>query len=106
MPPPASDAGPIRQCAGCRQRRPVASLHRFAVTNGGSQVTLDPGRRLPGRGAHICRDTWVACVVQARRRRGLARALRVGNDVIERSQLEDALTRIHEEHNSSPPSRS
>jgi predicted RNA-binding protein YlxR (DUF448 family) len=35
----------------------------------------DPGRRLPGRGAHLHRDP--ACLEQAERRRALPRALRV-----------------------------
>ncbi|MBV8526833.1 MAG: YlxR family protein [Candidatus Dormibacteraeota bacterium] len=93
-------------CGGCRTRRPAGELVRLVLTDGGSRVTLDTPRRLPGRGAHICRDSWVRCLADARRRRGLARALRVGNDVIEQSRLEDAFSRLTEEPLPSPPSRS
>jgi predicted RNA-binding protein YlxR (DUF448 family) len=70
---------------------------RIVATNGGGRVTLDVVRRLPGRGSHICRDSWVRCLEQARRRRSLARSLRMGNDVIELSQLEDDFSRFFKE---------
>ncbi len=38
-------------------------------------VLPDPGRRLPGRGAHLHPDT--ACLALAERRRAFPRALRV-----------------------------
>ncbi|MGH7747374.1 MAG: YlxR family protein, partial [Candidatus Dormibacteria bacterium] len=101
-----SAGAPTRSCVGCRTRRLASDLLRLVVTDGGARVSLDTRRRLPGRGAHICRDSWVRCLSDARRRRGLARALRVGNDVIEQSRLEDAFSRFTEEPFPSPPSRS
>ncbi|MFN2582863.1 MAG: YlxR family protein [Candidatus Dormibacteria bacterium] len=97
---------PIRSCAGCRTRRPTSELVRAAVTNDRSRVTVDRARRLPGRGAHICRDQWVGCLALALKRRGLARALGVGNDVIEQSRLDEQLRRLIEEQSPSPPPRS
>ena len=70
---------------------------RLAVEPGHARVTLDPRRRLPGRGAYLCLDTWPACLTQARKRRGVSHSLRVGDDVIEGSQLADALRRFIEE---------
>lgn len=78
----------MRTCTGCRRVRPAGELMRIVATDEGRRVTLDPFRRLPGRGSHICRDFWVGCLEQARRRRSLARSLRVGNDVIDQSRLD------------------
>jgi predicted RNA-binding protein YlxR (DUF448 family) len=48
-------------------------LLRVVVQDG--VAVPDPGRRLPGRGAHLHPDP--ACLAQAERRRALPRALRV-----------------------------
>jgi len=88
---------PVRTCVGCRRSRQRDELVRLALTDDRRRVTLDLRCRLPGRGAYICRDTWPACLVQARKRRGVSRTLRVGDDVIEGSQLEEELRRKFEE---------
>ncbi|TMF17104.1 MAG: YlxR family protein [Chloroflexi bacterium] len=88
----------MRTCAGCRRVRAAGELVRLVATDAGRRVTLDLTRRRPGRGSHICRDSWVGCLEQARRRRFLARSLRVGNDVIDHSRLEDEFSRLFEEH--------
>jgi len=81
----------MRTCAGCRNVRAQAELIRLVVEH--RRVTLDPGRRLPGRGAYLCADTPLRCLGLARRRRSLARSLRVGDDVIDYVTLGEALAR-------------
>jgi len=44
---------PLRMCAACRRRASQKELVRLAVR--GESVVFDPTRRLPGRGAYICR---------------------------------------------------
>ena len=65
--------GPERTCVGCRTRAPAAQLLRVVAQDG--VAVPDPGRRLPGRGAHLHLDA--GCLAQAERRRALPRALRV-----------------------------
>jgi predicted RNA-binding protein YlxR (DUF448 family) len=48
---------------------------------------MDVGLRLSGRGAYLCKDAADACLRLARRRRSLARSLRVGDDVIDYEAL-------------------
>ncbi|HWS31720.1 MAG TPA: YlxR family protein [Actinoplanes sp.] len=73
----SNSVGPTRTCVGCRKRVPAASLLRFiaAETGGNLRLLPDPGRRLPGRGAHLHPDP--ACFTQAERRRAFGRALRL-----------------------------
>jgi uncharacterized protein len=66
-------AGPERTCVGCRARAPASQLLRVVARDGAA--VPDPGRRLPGRGAHLHRDG--RCLADAVRRRALPRALRV-----------------------------
>lgn len=63
---------PVRSCAGCQARDHQGALLRLALVDG--CVTVDPRRRLPGRGAYVHRR--IACVERAARRGGLARAFR------------------------------
>jgi predicted RNA-binding protein YlxR (DUF448 family) len=58
---------------GCRARADRASLLRVVVADG--SLVVDPGRRLPGRGASVHPDP--ACVDLADKRRAFVRALRV-----------------------------
>jgi predicted RNA-binding protein YlxR (DUF448 family) len=46
-------AQPVRTCRGCGRRLPQDQLLRLALDGG--LVRPDPDRRLPGRGAYICR---------------------------------------------------
>ncbi|WP_275980079.1 YlxR family protein [Couchioplanes caeruleus] len=72
-----SEVGPVRTCIGCRSRALTSQLLRFVVVGAGDDLRLqpDPGRRLPGRGAHLHPDP--ACFAQAERRRAFGRALRL-----------------------------
>jgi len=65
-----------RTCVGCRGRASASDLIRFVVAGSGDDLRLqpDPGRRLPGRGAHLHPDP--ACFALAERRRAFGRALR------------------------------
>ena len=66
-----------RTCIGCRKRAAAFELIRFVATGSGDDLRLlaDPGRRLPGRGAHLHPDQ--ACFALAERRRAFGRALRL-----------------------------
>jgi hypothetical protein len=57
---------------GCRERADRASLLRVVAVDG--VLVVDPGRRLPGRGASVHPDP--ACVDLADKRRAFVRALR------------------------------
>ena len=43
-----------RRCLGCGRVRPKPELLRLAAVEG--RVVPDPGARLPGRGAYVCRN--------------------------------------------------
>jgi predicted RNA-binding protein YlxR (DUF448 family) len=94
--------GPVRMCAGCRRRRPKPELVRIAVSAPGA-VILDLPARAPGRGAYLCRDSGPACLAKARRRRGLSRSLRVGENVIDAEALSAQLSALAKEGPSFPP---
>jgi predicted RNA-binding protein YlxR (DUF448 family) len=78
----------VRTCVGCRQRASAAELLRVVSVEHGAQFRLvpDPGRRLPGRGAHV--HPRPACVAIAERRRAFGRALRV-TGVLDSGRLAD-----------------
>nr|WP_308121938.1 YlxR family protein [Actinotalea ferrariae] len=61
---------------GCRQRGPRSVLLRVVRDEDGVRAVVDPGRRMPGRGAWVHDD--LACLDLAERRRALPRALRTG----------------------------
>jgi uncharacterized protein len=62
---------PVRQCAGCRRRRPADELIRFQVREGKARVVPVAG---PGRSVYLCPER--ACLDAAVRRRALAHTLR------------------------------
>ena len=69
--------GPVRTCVGCRKRELAVELLRVVAVDGNGEyaVTVDPARKLPGRGAWLHPDP--ACLDAAIRRRAFARALRI-----------------------------
>jgi N utilization substance protein A len=77
-------AHPVRTCAGCGRRAPQVELQRFGVIDG----QLEPGPRVPGRGAYTCRNA--ACFRRAVERRAFARTLR--RPVVVRPELERLYT--------------
>lgn len=64
---------PCRQCAGCGKRRPQNELIRCAADSSG-MLMADAGRRMPGRGAYICRN--LSCLEKAMLKKSFARILR------------------------------
>ncbi len=66
---------PMRQCLGCREMKPKASLVRVVRSPEG-EVSVDLRGKLQGRGAYVCRDA--ACLKKAIKTRALERALGVG----------------------------
>jgi uncharacterized protein len=64
--------GPVRSCAGCRQKLPRARLLRLVARDG--KAVPDPRAALPGRGAWLCRIE--ACARAALKQRGISRALK------------------------------
>jgi predicted RNA-binding protein YlxR (DUF448 family) len=75
----ATDApkGPVRTCVGCRKRELAVELLRVVAVDGNGEyaVTVDPARKLPGRGAWLHPEQ--ACLDAAIRRRAFVRALRI-----------------------------
>ena len=80
-----------RTCIGCRTRASAGELLRIMVRDG--VLVPDPGRRLPGRGAHLHRST--ACLELAERRRAFPRALRVPGPV-DVTAVRDVLAAVQE----------
>jgi predicted RNA-binding protein YlxR (DUF448 family) len=63
----------VRTCVGCRERTLADGLLRVVAVAG--ELTPDPRRRLPGRGAWLHPDR--ECLSRAERRSAFPRALRV-----------------------------
>ena len=97
----AANRAPIRTCAGCRRRRPRPELVRLVAGTAGA-VILDISARAPGRGAYLCRDSGMACLRLAQRRRSLSRSLRVGENVIDPETLGHQLNELAQEERPSP----
>ena len=93
---------PLRTCVGCRRRRTRPELVRLVAGVAGA-VILDIPARAPGRGAYLCRDSGVACLLAAQRRRSLSRSLRVRENDIDPETLGQQLSELAEEESPSPP---
>ena len=63
---------PLRQCLGCRPRRPKRELLRVVRTPAG-EVRLDLNGKVSGRGAYVCPDP--ECLKRAAKSGALGRAL-------------------------------
>ncbi|WP_412457671.1 YlxR family protein [Mycolicibacterium celeriflavum] len=75
---PDEPVGPVRTCVGCRKRELAIELLRVVAVGGGNgvrAVTVDPARKLPGRGAWL--HPTPQCLDAAIRRRAFGRALRI-----------------------------
>ena len=77
----------LRTCVGCRVRAPKGQLLRLVAGTRG--VSIDPPMVQPGRGAYI--HSTEECAGDAIRSGALARALRVG---IEREEASNLLREI------------
>ena len=65
---------PLRQCMGCRERKPKRDMIRIVRGTDG-QVRLDFGGKMNGRGAYICPNP--ECLKKALRSKALDRSLEV-----------------------------
>jgi predicted RNA-binding protein YlxR (DUF448 family) len=67
---------PIRQCAGCRERKPQASMRRFVRADAAGRVRwlAGEGKRRSGRGVYLCSAECVKRVEKNRKFPGLAAA--------------------------------
>lgn len=65
---------PMRQCMGCRERKPKKELVRVVRSPEGV-VSVDPRGKAPGRGAYICPNP--ECLKKAIRSKALERNLEV-----------------------------
>ena len=65
---------PMRQCMGCRERRPKRELNRVVRCTDGS-VCMDFSGKLNGRGAYLCHNT--ECLKKAQKSKALDRSLEV-----------------------------
>ena len=63
---------PMRQCAGCRERKPKKELVRV-VSSPEGVISLDFRGKAPGRGAYVCPN--LECLRRARKARSLERSL-------------------------------
>ena len=63
---------PMRQCMGCRERKPKKELIRVVRSPEGA-VSLDFRGKAPGRGAYLCPDP--GCLKRAVRAKALERSL-------------------------------
>jgi predicted RNA-binding protein YlxR (DUF448 family) len=65
---------PLRECLGCSERLPKASLLRVVRSPEG-EVSLDFTGKKSGRGAYICRQ--LRCLQKARKSKRMERSLEV-----------------------------
>ena len=81
---------PLRQCLGCREMKQKQELIRI-VKSPENEISLDPGGKMPGRGAYICNDT--NCFKRAEKAKALSRAFKtkIPDNIINElsKQLED-----------------
>ncbi|MBR1710553.1 MAG: YlxR family protein, partial [Clostridia bacterium] len=74
---------PMRMCVGCREMKEKKSLLRV-VKHAEKGIVFDPGGKVPGRGAYICRSE--ECLEKARKQKQLERSLEtsISDEVYER----------------------
>ena len=63
---------PMRQCLGCREMKPKATLIRVVRSPEG-EISLDGRGKASGRGAYVCKDS--GCLKKARKSKALERSL-------------------------------
>jgi len=65
---------PVRQCAGCRERKPQAAMQRFVRIDQRSWRPDTGRKRRPGRGAYLCSAECARRVEKNKKYPGLAAA--------------------------------
>ncbi|MBI4198681.1 MAG: YlxR family protein [Chloroflexi bacterium] len=88
---------PLRRCVSCGQRSPQRELVRIVRSPGG-EVSVDPGRKkLPGRGAYLCRSP--ECWERAIKKDRLSFALKANVSPEDRQRLQEfALGQLAQAH--------
>ena len=78
---------PMRQCLGCREMKPKATLVRVVRSPEGD-IALDTKGKASGRGAYVCKDG--ACLKKARKSKALERSLetQIPEEIYERLEAE------------------
>jgi len=66
-----------RTCVGCGEENPRKVMCRLVRSPEG-RVCYDPTGKMPGRGAYLCEDP--SCILRAKKKKALSRALRVDVD--------------------------
>ncbi len=85
---------PLRQCLGCREMKPKSALLRV-VKSAQGEISLDPGGKMPGRGAYLCHEP--GCFLKIRKTRGLERSFSMAIAPELYDTLETSLQTIEEE---------
>lgn len=83
-------AVPMRQCKGCRERKPKKELMRIVRTPE-NNVVIDITGKINGRGMYICRNT--QCLMKAEKKKALEQSfgIAVSSEIYEKLKKEMAL---------------
>ena len=78
---------PMRQCLGCREMKPKATLIRVVRSPEG-EISLDGKGKASGRGAYVCKDN--GCLKKARKSKALERSLetQIPDEIYDRLEQE------------------
>ena len=78
---------PMRQCLGCREMKPKATLIRVVRSPEG-EISLDGRGKASGRGAYVCKDS--GCLKKARKSKALERSLemQIPDEIYDRLEQE------------------
>ena len=78
---------PMRQCLGCREMKPKATLIRVVRSPEG-EISLDGRGKASGRGAYVCKDS--GCLKEARKSKALERSLetQIPDEIYDRLEQE------------------
>lgn len=75
---------PMRTCSVCRENKPKRQLTRLVI-GPDTALTVDPGGKLPGRGAYLCDNP--ACWESAARTKVLESALKASLSEADRETI-------------------
>ena len=78
---------PMRQCLGCREMKPKATLIRVVRSPEG-EISLDGRGKASGRGAYVCKDS--NCLKKARKSKAIERSLetQIPDEIYDRLEQE------------------
>ena len=78
---------PMRQCLGCREMKPKATLIRVVRSPEG-EISLDGRGKASGRGAYVCKDS--GCLKKARKSKAIVRSLdtQIPDEIYDRLEQE------------------